>query len=258
MDLGIAGKRAVVIGGGRGLARGIAEALAGEGVEVCIAGRGKDVLKSAAEEMGRSATRPPRWFACDVADKSDVDRLAEAIGEADIVVNNCGGPPPGPVCDVSDEQWLTGFESIFLSTVRLTRHFLPGMRARGWGRVITIVSSGVVQPIPNLGISNAIRLAVVGWSKTLAGEVAADGVTVNCIAPGRIHTDRVDQLDAAAAARSKMDIDEVRRASRQVIPADRYGTPAEFAAAGAFLASAQASYITGAIHRVDGGMIRSI
>jgi 3-oxoacyl-[acyl-carrier protein] reductase len=135
---------------------------------------------------------------------------------------------------------------------------VPGMRTRNFGRVIAIVSSGVQQPIPNLGISNALRASVVGWAKTLAGEVAADGVTVNCVVPGRIHTARVDELDAAAAKRAGKTPEAVAEASRATIPMARYGDPGEFADAVAFLASARASYITGTTLRVDGGMIRGI
>ena len=147
---------------------------------------------------------------------------------------------------------------MFLGAVRLTRGFLPGMKQRRWGRILNIVSSGVVQPIPNLGISNALRLALVGWSKTLAGEVAPDGVTVNCLAPGRVHTDRIDALDAGAAERQGKSVDQVRAESLKTIPAGRYGRVEEFAAAAAFLASEQASYLTGSVHRVDGGFIRAI
>jgi 3-oxoacyl-[acyl-carrier protein] reductase len=132
------------------------------------------------------------------------------------------------------------------------------MRERRFGRILAVVSSGVIQPIPNLGLSNALRAAVVGWAKTLAGEVAAQGITVNCIAPGRIATDRVAELDQARASREGLDLGQVQQESRAAIPAGRYGEAAEFAAIAAFLAGSQASYMTGAVLRVDGGMIRSI
>jgi 3-oxoacyl-[acyl-carrier protein] reductase len=154
--------------------------------------------------------------------------------------------------------WSSQFEAMFLSAVRLTRLALPGMRKRGFGRIIVVVSSGVVQPIPNLGISNALRLAVVGWAKTLANEVAREGITVNCIAPGRIATDRVAELDKGRALREGIDVDEVKRQSLATIPAGRYGEAAEFASLATFLSSELSSYITGSVFRVDGGMIRSL
>ncbi len=258
MDLGLSGRRAVVMGGGRGLGKAIAGSLAGEGVELILAGRDETVLAGAAEEIGNETGQRPEYRTCDLSRPSDIESLIESVGNADILVNNCGGPPAGPITDVSDDVWLTQFETIFLSTIRVTRGFLPGMRERKWGRILTIVSSGVVQPIPNLGISNSLRLGLVGWSKTLAGEVASDGVTVNCIAPGRIHTDRVDQLDSAAAQRLKKPLEQVRIDSAQTIPTGRYGRVDEFAAAATFLASEPASYITGSVHRVDGGFIRSV
>jgi 3-oxoacyl-[acyl-carrier protein] reductase len=147
---------------------------------------------------------------------------------------------------------------MFLSAIRMTRLALPGMRKRGFGRIIAVVSSGVVQPIPNLAISNAIRLALVGWAKTLAAEVASEGVTVNCLAPGRIATDRVTELDQGRARREGLALDEVERQSRAAIPTGRYGESAEFASMAAFLASSRSAYMTGSVIRVDGGMIRSV
>ncbi|MEM9814438.1 MAG: SDR family oxidoreductase, partial [Pseudomonadota bacterium] len=142
--------------------------------------------------------------------------------------------------------------------VEITARLLPPMRAQKWGRIITVGSSGVIQPLTNLGLSNALRASLVGWSKSLSNDLAADGVTVNMLLPGRIHTERVDELDAAAAKRTGKTIEETREAAMAAIPAGRYGTPAEFAAVAAFLASDQASYITGSQIRVDGGAIRSI
>jgi 3-oxoacyl-[acyl-carrier protein] reductase len=173
-------------------------------------------------------------------------------------VLNTGGPPPGTAVATSDALWSAQFEAVFLSAIRLTRLTLPGMQKRGFGRIIVVVSSGVIQPIPNLAISNAIRLALVGWAKTLASEVAAQGITVNCLAPGRIATDRVAELDQGRAKREGITLDEVERQSRATIPTGRYGEAAEFASMAAFLASTHASYMTGSVIRVDGGMVRSI
>lgn len=258
MDLGLRNRRAVIMGSGKGLGRAIAGALAAEGADLYLAGRHEDVLIEAALEIEQETARKPEIRVCDLTRQPDIEKLIGSIGHADILVNNCGGPPAGPVSGVSDDEWLKQFEAIFLSTIRMTRGFLPGMRERKWGRILTIVSSGVIQPIPNLGISNSIRLALVGWSKTLATEVASEGVTVNCIAPGRIHTDRVDQLDAAAAQRLNKSVEQVRLDSRESMPIGRYGRVGEFAAAAAFLVSEPASYLTGSVHRVDGGLIRGI
>lgn len=183
--------------------------------------------------------------------------LADGRGY-DILINNGGGPVPGSVCTVGTEQWQNAFDSMVSALFEVTAKVLPGMRERGWGRVINVVSSGVVQPIPNLGISNTLRASIIGWAKTLAGEVAAEGVTVNSVIPGRIATARVGELDEAAAKRSGSTAEAVAKASRNTIPIGRYGDPAEFADAVTFLASARASYITGTSLRVDGGLIRGI
>lgn len=257
MDLGLDGRRALIVGGGRGIGLGIAQALAREGATVTLTGRTKAALDEAVDGI-KAAGGQARAMSCDLADAGSLDALAQAAGDMDILINNCGGPPPGPIATVADDVWMAQFQIMFLGNCRLARHVLPGMRARGWGRIVNVVSSGVFQPIPNLGISNALRLAVVGWSKTLAAEVASDGVTVNCLAPGRIHTGRVDELDAKAAERSGQDLDAVRAASRATIPMGRYGKVEEFAAYAAFLCSDAASYVTGSVHRADGGMIKGI
>ena len=178
-------------------------------------------------------------------------------GGIDILVLNSGGPPPGSAMGISSDQWRASFESMFVGLVRMADHVLPGMRAKNHGRILSVISSGVIEPIPNLAISNAIRPALTGWMKTLANEVAKDGVTVNAIAPGRIETDRLLQIDTANATKQSKSMDEIRAAAMARIPAGRYGTVDEFAAAAVFLASDQASFMTGSIVRVDGGQIAS-
>jgi 3-oxoacyl-[acyl-carrier protein] reductase len=257
MDLELKARRALVTGASRGLGRAISLALAAEGADVVAIARDLERLNelagSTAAGKGKITAR-----ACDLADASAIDSLSDILGQVDVLVLNTGGPPPGRADEISDAVWVKQFEVMFLSAVRLTRLALPGMRKRGFGRIIAVVSSGVVQPIPNLGISNAIRSALVGWAKTLAGEIADKGITVNCLAPGRIATDRVAELDKGRAHREGISVEEVERQSRSAIPVGRYGDAAEFASVATFLASARSSYMTGDIIRVDGGMIRSV
>ena len=256
MDLKIAGKRALVMGASRGLGRAVAEGLLAEGVQVIAVARNADAIRNwAGDAAGLTA------LSADLSDAASIDALAEAVlakGGVDILVNNSGGPAPGAAATTARGDWLAQFEAMAANLFQLTARLLPGMRQRNWGRIVTIASSGVEQPIPNLALSNGIRAAVVGWSKTLAAEVAADGVAVNIVMPGRIQTTRVAELDAAAAKRSDSTVEAVQKASAAAIPAGRYGRPEEFAAMVVFLASEQASYVTGSRLRVDGGATRSI
>jgi 3-oxoacyl-[acyl-carrier protein] reductase len=257
MNLGLENRRALVSGASRGLGRAIAKALAAEGAAVTAVARNVERLNQlAAESASGPGVITPR--VCDVSDAAAIQGLADVLASVDVLVLNTGGPPPGTAAEISDALWIAQFEAMFLSAIRLTRLALPGMRQRGFGRIIAVVSSGVVQPIPGLGISNAIRMALVGWAKTLSSEVAGQGITVNCLAPGRIATDRVAELDQGRARREGITLDEVERQSRATIPAGRYGESAEFASMAAFLASTQASYMTGDVIRVDGGLIRSV
>jgi 3-oxoacyl-[acyl-carrier protein] reductase len=198
----------------------------------------------------------------DLSDLTVIDKNVSAIegnfGPVDVLVNITGGPPPTPAAGQDPSLWSKHFAAMVLSTIAITDRVLPTMKARAWGRIITSTSSGVVAPIPNLGLSNSLRLSLVGWSKTLAREVARDGITANIIAPGRIATDRIRFLDEAKAKREGRSLEEVREESTASIPVGRYGKPEEYADAVAFLASSRASYITGSIIRVDGGLIASI
>ena len=261
MDLGITGKRALILASSRGLGLGVARALAAEGATVMLCGRDQARLASAVRAI-IDAGGKAELVVTDLAKPDGVAALNAAVdarlGGVDILVNNTGGPPAGAIAAVSLEQWRSAFEALVGAVLAVTAHVLPGMRARKWGRIITIASSGVVQPIPNLGISNALRASLVGWSKTLAAEVAPDGVTVNVVLPGRIHTERVDEMDAFAAKQQGKTAADIARASQAGIPMGRYGTVEEFAAVAAFLAGTGASYVTGSLLRVDGGYIRSI
>ncbi len=252
MDLQISGKKALVLGASRGLGAAIAAGLAAEGVKVFAAARGADKIQ---------ATENIVPVAVDLSDAASVAMLIEKLhaeGGVDIVVNNSGGPKAGPALGQSSENWVAAFQSMATSIFSITDAMLTGMITRKWGRVITIGSSGVVQPIANLALSNGVRAAVAGWSKTLASEVARHGITVNLILPGRIATDRVRELDGIKAEKTGASLEAVQEASRNEIPVGRYGKPEEFAAVAVFLASSQASYVTGSSIRVDGGMIRGL
>jgi 3-oxoacyl-[acyl-carrier protein] reductase len=257
MKLGLEGKRALVLGASKGIGRGIAQGLADEGALVGVASRTLAGSQNAADAIGSGTLA----FACDTAHADQVDALAAEVqrqlGGVDILILNSGGPPPGRAQGVPSETWRACLDSMFVNLVRLADHVLPGMIERKFGRIISVISSGVIQPIPNLAISNAIRPALVGWGKTLAAEVASHGITVNAIAPGRISTDRVKQLDTANAERTGRSMDDVEAAARAAIPAGRYGDVDEFAAMAVFLASERASFTTGSILRVDGGQISS-
>jgi 3-oxoacyl-[acyl-carrier protein] reductase len=262
MNLGLTGKRALVLGATRGLGRGIAEALAEEGAIVALTGRKQADATAAASEVASRDGATVHGLAFDAADAASaaavIDAAQAALGDVDILVLNGGGPPPGPISAVTAEMWQQQFQAQFLSFVQITGAFLPGMRERRWGRILISSSSGVVQPIPNIGISNSLRSSLLGWAKTLATEVAPDGVTVNTILPGRIQTDRVDQIDAASAERSGQTIEQVKAASIASIPAGRVGTTEEYGAVAAFVLSEKAGYMTGGTIRVDGGQIRAL
>jgi 3-oxoacyl-[acyl-carrier protein] reductase len=257
MDLGLTGKRALVLGASRGLGAAVARVLAHEGAQVIAAARSVETIAAWRDGLPADVGARVTPLALDTSQRAQIAQAAVTVGAIDILVNNGGGPPPGGASEHGPDVWLAQFEAMAANLFHLTQLLLPAMRAKRWGRILTISSSGVVQPIPNLALSNGVRAAVVGWSKTLATEVAADGITVNVVLPGRIRTDRLAQLDAVAAKKQDRPVEEVAKASEATIPIGRYGRPEEFADAVAFLASERASYITGATIRVDGGMIRS-
>ncbi|MFN3002562.1 SDR family oxidoreductase [Mycolicibacterium wolinskyi] len=261
MDLGITGRTALVLGASGGLGGAIAVRLAEEGANVAVAGRSADALAATAARIEQAGAKalPLVW------DLGDRDRMEPAVAEVertlgpvDILVNNTGGPPPTPVAGQDADTWVDSFEKMVLAVIALTDRVVPGMRERGWGRVLTSTSSGALNPIPNLGLSNTLRASLHAWSKTLADEVGRDGVTSNVIVPGRIATDRTRFLDERRAEREQRSVEDVARDSAATMALGRYGRPDEYADAAAFLCSHRASYITGTILRVDGGLIRSV
>ena len=261
MDLGLSGKTALVLGAGGGLGSAIARTLAKEGARVALADIDPASLNAVAEQIQKDGARAIalQW---DLGDLSVIDaniaRTERELGPIDILVNNTGGPPPTPVSGQSSETWARHFQSMVMSVIAITDRVLPGMRERQFGRVITSTSSGVVAPIANLGLSNSLRLSLVGWSKTLAREVGRDGVTCNVVLPGRVATSRIRFLDEQKAKREGRTVDEVAAESTASIPVGRYGEPQEYADVVAFLASRSASYVTGSVIRVDGGLLANI
>jgi 3-oxoacyl-[acyl-carrier protein] reductase len=261
VDLGLKGKTALVLGGGGGLGRAIATALACEGAKVAVADIDQGAIDRSIQDV-RQAGSHALGLHWDLGDLKQIDtRLNEVrrqLGTVDVLVNITGGPPPTRASGQAVELWSRHFQSMVLSVIAITDGVLPDMKKKKWGRVITSTSSGVVTPIPNLGLSNALRLTLLGWSKTLAREVAPDGITANIVAPGRIATERVHFLDRNRAESQKRPLEDIVAESVSTIPVGRYGNPQEYADVVTFLASERASYVTGSVIRVDGGLIASV
>ena len=260
MNLGLDGKVAIVAAASKGLGKAVALGLAAEGCRIAMFSRDQASIEAAAAEVRERSGAQVEALAADVMQEADLRRVFDTavarFGQVDVLFMNSGGPPPGTFDDFDDAAWLRAFELLVLSTTRMTRMVLPGMRERRWGRIINLTSTSVKQPIARLMLSNALRSGVTAMANTLAREVARDGITVNNLAPGRILTDRVEQIDADAASRQGKPIEEIRAAQLAEIPMRRYGQPHEYAAAAVFLASQQASYITGVTLLVDGGSFR--
>lgn len=253
MDLGLEGKVALVTGATSGLGLASAKALAAEGASVAICGRRGDLATREAEALGP----PAIGLEGDITDPDTPQRIVDdtvsRLGRIDILVGSTGGPTPGTALDTPADAYDDALALLVKPMVRLSHLVVPGMRDSGWGRIVFVTSTVVREPVPMLVLSDSVRMAVHGFAKTLAKQVASDGITVNCVLPGRIATDRVASLDRAAAEASGRALDEIRAAGERSIPAGRYGDPAEFGAAVTFFCSTQAAYITGASLPVDGG-----
>ena len=261
MNLGLHDRRALVGGATSGLGAAIASALADEGCRLVLWSRKQERLDDAAAQL-RSRGVAVETVAADAATPEAAAVVAaeaqEKFGGIDVLVLNAGGPPTSDSRATTDDDWRRALQLLLLTPVALASTLLPAMRERGWGRIVAVLSSGVREPIPGLVYSNAGRVALAAWLKTVSRDVASDGVTVNGVVPGRIRTARTTALDAARAEREGRNVDEVRAESTSQIPVGRYGDPDEFAAAVAFLCSARASYQTGTFVTVDGGMLRSL
>ncbi len=249
MDLGLAGRTALVMGASRGIGRAIAAGLAREGCRVAIASRSRERIEEAAAAIGEEVAPL-------VADASDLERVAalpgeveKALGPIDILVANTGGPPFGGTLEQELDEWEAAYRSLVLAPRVLAAAVLPGMRERGWGRIVNVGSSSTREPIPGLNLSNSHRMAAVGFLKTLAREVAADGVTVNTVATGRFATERLADAGGSLAG--------AEEAAKTEVPAGRLGRPEEYGDLVAFLCSERAAYITGTVIPIDGGLLRS-
>ena len=256
MDFGLKGKRAIVMAASRGLGYASALGLAREGCHLVVCSRDQARIEAAADTIRKETGARVKALVADVSSGSEAKRLVETAvaeyGGLEIVVHNAGGPPAGETLAMTDEQWQKAFEQNLLSFTRIVGAAAPEMKKAGYGRVITIASSSIKQPIPNLALSNALRAGVWGIAKTLSRELAPQGILVNVIAPGRIDTERIAELDAITAQKNGKAVDEVRKASLATIPLGRLGRPEELANLVVFLASQAGSYITGQAITVDG------
>ena len=262
MDYGLTGKVAVVNAASRGLGFASAYALAQEGCRLAIVSRNTDAIRDAARRLANETGAEVIAQAVDVTDAKGIASFAHHVGErfggCDILVTNSGGPKPGTFDSLDDADFTRAHELLVLSAIRMSKAFLPLLRASDQARIISLTSTSVREILPNLMLSNAIRSAVVGWSKTLARELAPEGITVNCVAPGIIDTERIAELITAQAANIGISEDEQRQLMLAAQPSGRFGQPQEFAHAVCFLASRGASYISGTTLYVDGALMRTV
>jgi 3-oxoacyl-[acyl-carrier protein] reductase len=262
MDLGLKDKVALVAAGSRGLGRAVAEELAAEGASLVLCARDARTLSETAAAIAEHNNARVLAVPADVTSTADIERVVESgnerFGRIDILVTNAGGPPAGRFEQLTQEQWEAAIRLTLFSAVQLTRLVLPGMKARRWGRILNITSIAVKQPVENLLLSNSVRAGLTGFARTLANEVAAEGITVNNILPGYTRTERLEELAEMMAEKQGISASEFRGRWEKEIPMGRLGEPREFAALAAFLVSERASYITGTSIQVDGGWIKSL
>jgi 3-oxoacyl-[acyl-carrier protein] reductase len=259
MDLGLRGKRALVIGSSYGMGNGIARTLAAEGANIILTARSGDILKKEAADIQDQFGVRVEPIACDLSKENEIDRVIDfaldRFSGIDIQFNNCGGPPRLLPSEANDILWREWFDLIMMSAIRMTNGTLPGMRERGWGRILSMTSSNIFLAATENVLSSSLRMSLVGWSKALSNEVAGDGITVNCLVPGRIETERVIQGDIARAKRAGVSAADIKAKMVAEAPMGRDGTVQEMADAAVLLCSEQARYITGSAIKVDGGRI---
>jgi len=253
VDLGIAGRKALVCAASKGIGRGCAEALAREGAEVTILARTESAVRQTAEEIGAVAGRPVHWLACDITTPEGRAAALAACPNPDILINNAGGPPPGDFRDWDRDAWLRAIDANMLTPIELIKSTVDGMIARKFGRIVNITSSSVKAPIDILGLSNGARSGLTGFVAGLARKVARHNVTINNLLPGSIDTGRLHSTMQARVKATGKSVDEVTRAARESIPAGRFGDIGEVGALCAFICSAQASYLVGQNILLDGG-----
>jgi 3-oxoacyl-[acyl-carrier protein] reductase len=262
MDLGLKGKVALVAAASQGLGRAVAEEFAAEGASLILCARGMDKLNQACDSIRQTSGDDVLGVAGDLTRYDDIERIFHAgidrFGSIDILVTNVGGPPAGQFEALDRSAWDDAVRLLLNSVLDLTRLVLPGMKERRWGRILNITSIAAKQPVANLILSNSLRAGITGFAKTLANEIAADGITVNNIMPGYTRTERVEELAASVAQKEGTTPDAIRARWEAEIPIGRLAEPREFAALAAFLVSERASYITGSSIAVDGGWIKSV
>jgi 3-oxoacyl-[acyl-carrier protein] reductase len=262
MMLGLKGKIALITAASKGIGKAIAEGLIKEGVKVAICSRNKENLISTTEEMRNRYGVEPYWCVCDLNDQKDIESsynsVKDSLGRIDILVNNCGGPISGGFLQLSEKDWDIAIEQVLLSVIRLTKLALPDMMEHEWGRVINVTSISVKQPLDNLMLSNSLRSAVVGFSKTLSNEVGKFNITVNNIAPGYTLTNRLYDLAVERSKQRGISHEDILAEMTKEVPLGRLARPEEIATVAVFLASNAASYITGNTIQVDGGVIKNL
>ena len=262
MDAGIKGKTVLVTAASKGIGKAVAEVFAAEGCNVAICSRTKDDLIDTAKEINLKYGIDPLWCICDLNKTSNLERTYKAVkkeyGSVDILVNNCGGPSPGQFIEIDDNDWEFAYNQVLMSAVRLSRLVLPDMIKKEWGRIVNVTSISVKQPVDNLILSNSLRAGIVGFAKSLSNEVGNHNITVNNVAPGLTLTNRLYELAVIEAKKENKSHEEVLADMAKRVPLNRLAAPEEIANVVVFLASKQASYVTGTTIQVDGGFVKGI